>query len=72
MSLQSEIIEYLGDGKKATIAEICQHCKVNRNWVTKALRGMADQELVIRDERITGTRPYLKYSLPQKVATEVN
>ena len=71
MSLQTEILEYLEDGKLATIAEICKHCKVNRNWVQSALRGMADQETIIRHERSIGTRPYLKYSLPQKDHAEV-
>lgn len=71
MSLQTEILEYLEDGKLATIAEICQHCKVNRNWVQSALRGMAEQEVIVRHDRQVGTRPRLKYSVPEKAVVEV-
>ena len=70
MSINSEIIEYLEDGKLATINEISQHIKLRRSTVECALRMMASTNTVIRHERAGGTRPFLKYSLPQIAPAE--
>ena len=71
MSINSEIIEYLEDGKLATIREISQHIKLRRSTVESALRTMASANTIIRHDRAVGTRPFLKYSLPQIAPAEV-
>ena len=71
MSINSEIIEFLEDGKLATIREIAQHIKLPRNRVAYTLRYMTEENTLVRHQRQVGRGPYLKYSLAQNAHEEV-
>ena len=47
MALQDEILEYLEDGKHATIRQICEHTHARRTWVTTTLAQMVEQDQVL-------------------------
>lgn len=65
MALQDEILEYLEDGKHATIRQICEHTHARRTWVTTTLAQMVEQDQVLKLGRAkygnSTPKPYLKF-----------
>ena len=65
MALQDEILEYLEDGKHATIRQICEHTHARRTWVTTTLAQMVEQNQVLSLGRLryenSPPKPYLKF-----------
>ena len=65
MALQDEILEYLEDGKHATIRQICEYTHARRTWVSTALAQMVEQDQVLSLGRLgyenSPPTPYKKY-----------
>ena len=65
MALQAEILEFLEDGKHATIRQISEHTHARRTWVSTVLAQMVEQKQVLnlgREKYENSPKgPYLKF-----------
>ena len=65
MALQAEILEFLEDGKHATIRQISEHTHARRTWVSTILAQMVEQKQVLNLGRVkyenSPSGPYLKF-----------
>tara|TARA_B100000035_G_C20975378_1_gene542924 strand:- start:29 stop:259 length:231 start_codon:yes stop_codon:yes gene_type:complete len=65
MALQAEILEFLADGKHATIRQISEHTHARRTWVSTTLAQMVEQKQVLNLGRAKYANspqgPYLKF-----------
>lgn len=61
MELQAEILEFLEDGKHATIRQISEHTHARRTWVSTVLAQMIKEKQVLSLGRGKPQGPYLKF-----------